>query len=249
MCTLTFVPKPVGYILGMNRDESVLRPAALPPTRFIQSGVEAVYPRESATGGTWVAANSDGIAFALLNQNRGPGSGPKLRSRGNLIPALVHGRDMRAAIVKLEQMDLNGLFPFLLTGFFPAEKTILEWQWNGKDLTGRPLSWGSRHWFSSGISDAMAAQVRGAFCTSAWQRRDAGSAEWLRRMHASHSPVRGSFSVCVHRPEAATVSYTEVSYDGEQVDLRYHVGQPCQALGRFDHELTLANRRYFAAAS
>ena len=31
MCTLTFIPKPNGYLLGMNRDERLTREAALAP--------------------------------------------------------------------------------------------------------------------------------------------------------------------------------------------------------------------------
>src|ERR1700756_122950 len=56
MCTLTFVPSEDGYLVGMNRDELLTRPAALPPRRFQRSGMEMVYPREPS-GGTWIACN------------------------------------------------------------------------------------------------------------------------------------------------------------------------------------------------
>ncbi|HYX52187.1 MAG TPA: hypothetical protein VE783_01965, partial [Candidatus Limnocylindrales bacterium] len=69
MCTLTFIPKPGGYLIGMNRDENRLRAAALLPFVSDREGLEAVYPREAATGGTWIAANAAGAAIAILNQN------------------------------------------------------------------------------------------------------------------------------------------------------------------------------------
>jgi hypothetical protein len=249
MCTLTFIPKPGGYLLGMNRDESLRREHALLPTAVSRDGIEAAYPREVATGGTWIAVNSAGIALALLNQNRGPDAGPKLRSRGLVIPPLIHSANMRQSIEQLKQFDFSGMMPFLLSIFFPAERVIAEWKWNGSHLHSRPWTWRQRHWFSSGISDSMATQVRGAFCQDAWHRRDAGSADWLRKVHASHAPVRGSFSVCVHRPEVASVSYTEIVFDGQQVGLHYHAGQPCQALGRFDTKVVLNNPQYFPVAS
>lgn len=249
MCTLTFIPKPRGYLLGMNRDERLTRETAMPAAIVEREGVPAVYPREGATGGTWIAGNAEGMAFALLNQNRTPGTGPKLRSRGHVIPSLIHSAGMREAVQRLEALDMSGMMPFLLTGFFPAEQSIVEWKWDGAFLKFRPWTWRARHWFSSGISDFMAAKVRGEFCQTAWQRRDAGSREWLRRVHASHAPVRGSFSICMHRAEAASVSYTEIGYDGLTLDLRYHAGHPCQALGRFDSEFALNEPRALKRAS
>ena len=35
-----------------------------------------------------------------------------------------------------------------------------------------------------------------------------GRLNWLRRLHRSHLPERGPFSICMHRSDAATVSYT-----------------------------------------
>jgi hypothetical protein len=249
MCTLTFIPKPGGYLLGMNRDESVRRELALPPGIVQAEGVAAAYPREGVTGGTWIAVNAVGISMALLNQNRGPNAQPKLRSRGLVIPSLIHSGNMRQTVARLEKTDFTGMMPFLLSAFFPSERTIAEWKWDGSYMQTRPWTWRPRHWFSSGISDSMATQVRGAFCADAWRRRDAGSADWLRKVHASHAPVRGSFSVCVHRPEAASVSYTEIAFDGQQVGLHYRSGQPCQAVGRFDTELTLNNPLSWPVAS
>jgi hypothetical protein len=111
------------------------------------------------------------------------------------------------------------------------------------------IGWDVRHWFSSGVSDEMARKVRGSTCYEAWRRRDAGSSEWLRGLHASHSPARGSFSICVHRPDAATVSYTEAAFTGNDLFMRYHAGHPCQALGRFDAEVNLHTTSQIAAAS
>jgi len=141
------------------------------------------------------------------------------------------------------------MLPFVLVGIFPAEQIISQCRWDGRELEFARIGWDVRHWFSSGISDEMARKLRGNTCYEAWRRRDAGSAEWLRGLHASHSPVRGSFSVCVHRPDAATVSYTEVVLTGSELTMRYHAGHPCQALGRFDSEIILQSPPAIAVAS
>ena len=237
MCTLTFIPKSQGYLLGMNRDERFTRELALPPVAVAYSNMSAVYPRES--GGTWIGSNATGMTFALLNQNPGPHAQVKERSRGEIIPALLESVRFPEAMRHFQNIGLQGMMPFVLVGIFPAEQIISQCRWDGEELEFVRIGWEVRHWFSSGVSDEMARKLRGSTCYEAWRRRDAGSAEWLRGLHASHSPARGSFSVCVHRPDAATVSYTEVALAGAGLTMRYHAGHPCQAMGRFDAEVVL----------
>jgi hypothetical protein len=248
MCTLTFIPKPQGYLLGMNRDERLTREVALAPATVSVSKLVAIYPRESG-GGTWIGSNSSGITFALLNQNPGLSSHGQERSRGEIIPALLGSSLFPQAMRHFQHIDLNGMMPFVLVGIFPTEQIVSQCRWDGRDLEFIRIGWEIRHWFSSGVSDEMARMIRGSICYEAWRRREAASAEWLRGLHASHAPVRGSFSICVHRPDAATVSYTEVAFTSGELVMRYHAGQPCQALGRFDAEITLPHWPAIAVAS
>ena len=248
MCTLTFIPKPQGYLLGMNRDERLTREHALAPEAITVSGLPAVYPRENG-GGTWIGSNSAGITFAILNQNPGSPAPVKERSRGGVIPALLGSWRFPEAMRQFQETSLRGMLPFLLVGIFPQEQIISQCVWNGRELEFVRMSWEVRHWFSSGVSDEMARKLRGSTCYEAWKRRDAASAAWLRGLHASHTPVRGSFSICMHRPDAATVSYTEVGFDGGELAMRYHAGHPCRALGRFDAEVVLRATPVIAAAS
>jgi hypothetical protein len=249
MCTLTFIPKPQGYLLGMNRDERLTRELALAPViTTTTTNLNAAYPRESS-GGTWIGSNSAGITFALLNQNSGAYARMKERSRGEIIPTLLGASRFPEAMRRFQHIDLHGMMPFLLVGFFSAEQIISQCRWDGRELEFTRLGWDIRHWFSSGVSDEMASKVRGNTSFEAWRRRDAASAEWLRGLHASHSPTRGSFSICVHRPDAATVSYTEVAYGSDELIMRYHAGHPCDALGQFDTEVILHPPPAIAIAS
>lgn len=237
MCTLSFIAKANGYLIGMNRDERVTRQLAIPPQVTGAGTLEAVYPREDGSG-TWIGSNALGNTFALLNRNPST-SAAKLRSRGVVIPALLESTGAHEAAATMERMDLRGILPFRLIGFFPGERALAQWNWDTNMLQLFKMPWQARHWFSSGISDELAREVRGLTCSQAWRHRNAGSAGWLRRLHASHAPARGSFSVCVHRPDAASVSYTEIICEAAELTMRYHAGQPCQAEGRFDSEITL----------
>jgi hypothetical protein len=248
MCTLSFIPKPGGYLIGMNRDERLSRETALLPE--INQSLKAIYPREEG-GGTWIAANGAGVAFALLNRKTGPGNPIKARSRGEVIPSLAASRQVEEAFIEVGRLDSRGMLPFRLAGFFPAEKVVMEWTWDSGKLSRAKLPWQARHWFSSGISDEMARRVRSLTCAEAWRRRDAGSPGWLRGLHASHAPSRGSFSICVHRSDAGSVSYTEIACDASAVSMKYHRGQPCRGLGQMDAEITLTRSQtsFLAAAS
>jgi hypothetical protein len=64
-------------------------------------------------------------------------------------------------------------------------------------------------------------------CEAAAAEPAAGSKDWLRRLHRSHVPNPGAFSVCVHRPDAETVSYTEVRCHGSLISMDYLNGNPC----------------------
>jgi Transport and Golgi organisation 2 len=240
MCTLTFVPAEDGYLVGMNRDELLTRPVALPPKVVERSGIEMVYPREPS-GGTWIACNGNGNLLALLNWNGGesPYSGEKRKTRGLVIPELIGLPDLSTIDARFQQMNLDGLFPFRLAGVFRSEKVVNEWRWDGSARQLLRLSWARKHWFSSSLSDSLAEKQRGRACEAAAGESAAGSIGWLRRLHSSHVPGPGPFSVCVHRQDAATVSYTEVRCGGTQILMDYLDGNPCRKSG-FDELARLA---------
>ena len=157
MCTLSFIPRRQGYLVAMNRDERLTRVEALPPRSLRFAGTAAIYPHEPR-GGTWIAVNDRGITLALLNL--GDSSGPRRRSRGEIIPALVGSASLAEAGARMKGEALAGVLPFRLIGIFGRERRIVEWRWDGGDLRRRSFSWRRRHWFSSGISDERARRHR-----------------------------------------------------------------------------------------
>lgn len=240
MCTLTFVPTVDGFLVGMNRDELLTRPKAFLPQLYTSGGMEALYPREPS-GGTWIACNNIANLLAILNWNEfaSLGRGRKMRSRGIIIPKLIVASDFSSANSHYERMALDGLLPFRLVGVFWREGIICEWCWDGTKGQTIQFPWARKHWFSSSVSDSSAERARGRTCRAAALQPASATHTWLRTLHSSHEPAPGPFSVCVHRPDAATVSYTEVRCAGTQISMDYAGGSPCLKRA-FDRSATLS---------
>jgi hypothetical protein len=213
----------------MNRDEQRTRPAALPPEIFNGGYAQAIYPREVG-GGTWIACNSLGNLFALLNWYSAvtDALGPKIKTRGELIPKLVYELDSRSTANRLAGNDFTGMHPFRLVGAFSGEKVLCEWRWDGNHLDCLCFAWGRTHWFSSSLSDSSAAHLRGRACAAAKSGGTIATRDWLRRVHNSHDPEPGPYSICMHRPDAATVSYTQVEFTPREIFVEYVAGPPCE---------------------
>ena len=249
MCTLTIVPTENGYLAAMNRDELRARPLALPDLFIGNESVRFVSPRE-ASGGTWIGSNERGDLLALLNWNlvsRQPNS-EAMVSRGTVIPSLIATANAPSLGRDLQQLPLESLAPFRLVGVSWEERTILEGRWDGRKIEVLTFPWARGHWFSSSLSDERAARERGATSELAAMQWPVGTS-WLRRLHRSHAPGAGAFSICVHRPDAGTVSYTEVHMDANRVTMSYLTGNPCQK-EEFDSQASITVRpRSFALAS
>ena len=228
MCTVTFIARQKGYCLGMNRDEKRTRPTGLPPKKKKVDGRAIISPSEPG-GGSWIAVNDHGATLALINwysitaQVRG-----KAVSRGEVINSMSAANSPDVAHAALASLPLNRMNPFRLIGVFPVTGEIVEWRWNLRQLVRKNLPWKSQQWISSGFDEPTAQRVRSQTFHQASRQNSAGSLDWLRRLHRSHSPKAGPFSTCMHRADAATVSYTEVAVSSRLATMRYHAGVPCR---------------------
>jgi hypothetical protein len=227
MCTLTFIAGDTSHRIAMNRDERIARGAGQPPEIHEVDGTKAIYPGDGE-GGTWIGVNELGIVLALLNwTDAADKSGGKTRSRGQVIPALIASHSLAELCTALQVSSLKGMLPFRLVGVFAFEKEIREWRWDSTQIDSQVHRWDTRHWFSSSLSDQKAGTLRGAACRHALSEADAGSAAWLRRLHASHAGGPGPFSMCVHREDVQTLSYTEIHLAPATVAVEHFLGSPC----------------------
>ena len=227
MCTISFVPKLRGFYLAMNRDEKFTRSTALPPAIVDLADRRAIFPHEPE-GGTWIAANDAGVCLALVNWHRIERQPVRsIASRGQVVQALAAKSSDEEIAAGLAALPLRRLRPFRLITIIPSEQRVTEWRWDGDRLFAHKHAWERRHWFSSGLDEPKAELERGRVCESAQRQRSIGSLSWLRRLHRSHSPERGPFSICMHRSDAATVSYTEVAVSERLATMRYKSGRCC----------------------
>ncbi|PYJ91678.1 MAG: hypothetical protein DME62_15080 [Verrucomicrobia bacterium] len=124
-------------------------------------------------------------------------------------------------------MPLNQLRPFRLIAIVPSARRVIEWRWNLEGLTMRNHRWQPQHWFSSGLDERRAERERQRVCDAAHDQQSARNLAWLRQLHRSHAPKRGPFSICMHRADATTVSYTEVAVSKRRATMRYKPGPCC----------------------
>lgn len=229
MCTVTLIARNQGYLLGMNRDEQRSRVAGLPPTIHRHHGIKVLYPSEPQ-GGTWIAVTETGTCFALVNwYSIGRRVESNAASRGQVVLKAIKAASFADAGRELMHLPLGRTNPFRLIGVCQTEKRVREWRWNLEELSSYEHPWCVQQWVSSGFDETGVQQSRGRAFAKALQQVSAGSANWLRRMHRSHQPGHGPYSICMHRDDAVTVSYSEVAVTPKGVFFRYATGSPCNS--------------------
>lgn len=244
MCSVSFLPNSEGFDLLMNRDEQLTRPSALPPVLHRCGERKAMFPHE-LNGGTWVGVNDAGLALALINWYSQPQRAGTL-SRGGVIPALLAANTGGEAESLLRELPHPRMNPFRLVVISLEEKYLKEWRSNAGLLDVSAMPWEKCHWFSSGFNEEIANQVRSLTCRCAEEESDWDSLPWLRRLHRSHLPEKGPFSLCMHREDACSVSFTEVSVNRNGAEMSYHAGPPCEGAPQFARSLLVSEKNHTA---
>jgi hypothetical protein len=230
MCTVTLIARRNGFALGMNRDEKLARVKGLPPTRRVVDGRQVLCPAEPG-GGTWIALNDSGASFALINwYSITARVGKNPLSRGDVVNAVNAADSIVKTTSALAKLSLKRINPFRLIAVFPCTREIVEWRWDLKTLAKHVCEWKTQQWISSGFDEPQAQRIRSATFRHTADQKSFGTLDWLRRLHRSHSPRCGPFSTCMHRVDAATVSYTEVSVSTTSAIMRHSTNSLCETL-------------------
>ena len=228
VCTASWLKRGQTLHFFFNRDELRTREGALPPSAHARDGLGWIAPADGRAHGTWSAADAQGLVVALLN--RSDGNRPaETTSRGLLIPSLVGAANGEALVRGLARARLASFAPFRLVALWRHLEDGVLAGWDGARLDLEQLSGDAGLVCSSGLGDERAAAARG----EVWRRLRAElvevTPELHRRFHRDHSPAPSAWSVCVHRPEAVTVSFSELELSEERVVMRYSPGSPCEA--------------------
>ena len=222
MCTVSVITLPGLLRLVANRDERRTRPTALPPSLTRAGNLRALAPTDPVSQGTWIACNEIGLALALLNVNPADAAGRvPPRSRGGIIPGLIHSRSLDEVAALAAAIDREDTSPFRLVAVQAGTGEILVVPPTAGDVGRLSLS-EPQMFTSSGLGDA---QVEGP-------RRQlfehmvipSGPGKLRARQDGFHAHRwRDRLEVSVHmsRAEAWTVSRTVVEIDDERVVMSY----------------------------
>ena len=235
MCTISWFVDAQAYHIFFNRDEDVNRPKAAPPALLNQANVQCVMPVDPKGNGTWLVANEFGCAFALLNFYQGRLPKGRLHSRGEVVRDIASSENLQAAEAYLNQLDLNRYAPFSLLAFSPEIVSQARSKKSGFSVplfcwTGKALekTYRASPLFSSAVYfdriSASRMQVYNAFI----EGNPEVCIDEFYALHKSHLPEKSHSSICMHREDAKTVSFSHVSVSSEAVSFEYVDGAPCE---------------------
>ena len=129
---------------------------------------------------------------------------------------------------RTRKITAHRINPFRLIGVFPNDWRGLLNGAGTLKTTGSEES--SLEITAMVLRDSMSrplARARQNF-QRALRQYSVGRLDWLRRLHRSHAPQAGPFSACMHRTDAATVSY-RVAVSSRRATMRYRAGTPPDA--------------------
>jgi len=220
MCTVTVAS--IGDMLrvAFNRDERRQRRAAHPPFITRAGALQVLMPQDAQGRGTWIAANTAGLVFTLLNAHTGRvESGPRRVSRGLVIPALADCASLEQTAARATDLSASDYAPFRLLamqGREVIELSTVQGAWRASTRSvSQPLLF-----TSSSLGDALVEGPRRALFEQMFATR--GDLAALQdAFHAHRWRDRPALSVHMSRPDACTVSTTIVEVTNTEVRMVY----------------------------
>ncbi|NGN97520.1 NRDE family protein [Grimontia sp. S25] len=227
MCTVSWLLHDNGYDVFFNRDEQKGRAIARPPERFREQGTEFLMPVDPDGGGTWIATNQHGLSLCLLNYYQGDIPELPLISRGLLVKMLAPSSSVADVVSTLNNLHMGSYAPFTLLVFAPDLNAhhghVIAFQWDGHVLTQRPSV---EPMISSSVAFQQVMIARREAFKSIMTEPQTVEKAWA--FHRSHVPEAGYKSVCMHRDDANTVSFTHLSATPGAMEMVYVDGSPCE---------------------
>ena len=227
MCTMTWFTVDGGYELFFNRDERLSRQRAEEPTLQHCDGVSYLSPTDADAGGTWIAVNHHGVTVCLLNhyQFQQISTYKNWISRGEIVRQFSIFENVELAAQEFASLGLDDYRAFRMFIIQPDGQNRL-FVWDGhqarieKNVT-TPKS-------SSSVDAKRVKYLRKKLFID-MNLPDSKDREEFFKYHASHSPERSKDSVCMHREDAKTVSFSHVAVTDKSIAFAYCDGSPCEA--------------------
>ena len=229
MCSVSWLIDEDSYQIYFNRDEQKTRTEALPPKEININGINVLMPIDPVGGGSWISTNELGMSLCLLNNYQASNPNPVILSRGLLLRELAKEASIDDVCNAFLQLELPQFAPFSLLAFDRSicepGKHVMALEWNGHESTIHPTD---SPLFSSGVDLHNVVNYREA----AYQDLVGGTPNQasLLAFHRHHHNEHSHMSVCMHREDAQTVSFTQIVVSAMHQEMRYVAGSPCQHL-------------------
>ncbi|WP_456423311.1 NRDE family protein [Lutibacter sp.] len=220
MCTVTFLPLTNhNFILTSNRDEQRLR-ETLPPKKYIENGVELVFPKDKTAGGTWIGTSSKNRLICVLNGAFRKHVKKKIykKSRGVIAKEILKEDDF---LQYIKSLDLKGIEPFtmIIINWNEEQLNLYELVWDEtkkyfNKLKNEPKIWSSSTLYSNAIKEKRKQWFH------KWTGENKFTSNAIVSFHHSENGDKEQ-SVLMKRSYVETVSITSVKKEGDLIEMLY----------------------------
>jgi len=221
MFTVTYLPQENdGFILTSNRDESPMR-KTIPPKKYVENGVELVYPKDQLAGGTWIGASTKNRLVCLLNgafKKHVRNSYYKM-SRGLVVKNILTVTD---AVAYIRGFNFNDIEPFtiIMVDWNDGLDTY-ELVWDGFVKHFKKLEQKPKIWSSSPLYDTQMKKERRAWFDEWLAQNNKYNQNKILEFHQDTDKGERQVSIKMKRLFVETVSITSVKKEKNLLEIQY----------------------------
>ncbi len=220
MCTVTFLPlNDDNFILTSNRDEQKER-ETLAPEKYIEDGVEMVYPKDKIAGGTWIGSSSNNRLVCVLNGafKRHKRKSSYKVSRGVISKEVLKTKNLTAFIENIDLVDVEP-FTMVILDWSSSILKLYELIWDEHQKHFTKLENKAKIWSSSTLyGNDIIADRKNLF--ENWIEENEWTSENILKFHHSSNGDREQ-AILMRRSYIETVSITSVKKENNQVAMVY----------------------------
>ncbi len=219
MCTVTITYKGNNdFVLTSNRDEAPNR-ISLTPGFYDINGVNALYPKDELSGGTWIGVSEQNRLVCVLN------GGFEIHERK------AEYRKSRGVVVKdfLVMKSINDAHQYKYVGIEPFTMIVADWNtslnfyeivWDGKEA----------HFYQLGLKTIIRSsstlynekmKIERLQWFNDFKLNHVLNAESLLRFHKEAGDGNSNYGVVMDRGFVKTTSITQIDKIGDAVHMRY----------------------------
>lgn len=147
MCTVTYIPSKSNIFITSIRKEKNGHSVVLPPEQYSFSSGSIIFPKETVSGGSWIACHANGNSVAFLNAAPAADASEEQSYRKSRGLILLDLADHTTPFNCFLAINLNRIAPF--TAIISDNFHLFECYWDGKNKSYTELDAHAPHIWSS----------------------------------------------------------------------------------------------------